>query len=256
MRNQRIAIILSGLILCILWTACSTTTNTSLEPTIEPVSIFTNTPQPTQTSTPDPTPTTFSTQEFNYDCSTSSKLPGVDLYFEDGKLSRMGNGGIQNLELSPDGEIIAVGSTYSFFLYTADTLELLNRIETDFSFQEIKFSPNSKLLALIGYSKIYIWDIESETFLSTIHDRSTDETLLDNIERMSVTFSPDSLSIAFLSTSRFKSRLTDLSLEIWSINEQELQKKWETQFDNSQTDIFRPDFSPDGKWIASPGIMG
>ena len=155
MRNQGLSVILSGLLLIFLWAACSTTPDTSVKPVIEILPSFTYTPQPTQTGTPNPTPTALPTLEIDYDCSTGSELPGVDLYFEDGKLARMGNGQAYAIDWSKDGSMLAIGGETGLYIIDANTMEKTLFINTGFLVRHLLFSPDGKWIAT-DYSSGFI----------------------------------------------------------------------------------------------------
>lgn len=72
------------------------------------------------------------------------------------EIARFGKGGITDLEVSPNGEFVAVGSPDMFWIYQLDGLELI-------SFQEkhvdqLNWSPDGKRLAIAYEQKISIWD--------------------------------------------------------------------------------------------------
>ena len=89
----------------------------------------------------------------------------------DGAIARLGKGGINVIQFSPDGTLLAVGTDVGVRLYNVTTKEeitLPNRIVAQIS--TIAFSKDGRILACAGYFNpiIQLWDVESRMELPSI----------------------------------------------------------------------------------------
>ena len=89
----------------------------------------------------------------------------------DSAIARLGNGGINIIQFSPDGALLAVGTDVGVRLYNVTTKEeitLPNRIVAQTS--TVAFSDDGRILACAGYFNpiIQFWDVESRIELPSI----------------------------------------------------------------------------------------
>lgn len=82
----------------------------------------------------------------------------------DGAITRLGKGGINVMQFSPDGKRLAVGTDIGIWLYdvaTGKEIPLPNKVIAQVN--AVTFSANSNILACCGYFNrlIQIWDIET-----------------------------------------------------------------------------------------------
>ncbi len=82
---------------------------------------------------------------------------------------RIGKGGIRDIDFSPDGTQIAVGSPSGVWLYDANTgAELGLLTEHTIEPEHIVFSPNGKTLAYGKYGYILLWDVTTRKHIKSI----------------------------------------------------------------------------------------
>ena len=89
----------------------------------------------------------------------------------EGAIVRLGKGGINTMQFSPDGTRFAVGSDVGLWVYDVATgaeVDLSNNIIGQVN--TIAFSPDSRLIACGGYFRpiIQMWDMETGTELPQI----------------------------------------------------------------------------------------
>ena len=153
----------------------------------------TPTPSPAITSTPSLTPTPTSRWD---DWQLSfTPLPSINEPIQPGNVKYVqtiavwGTGRANQIEVSPDGRILAVGTNIGAFLYDSRTYELLNILETPFAVQTIAFSSDNRLLAL-GQTQNTI-DLFERGSAQLLHRFSSPERAQTPTTSTSVIFSPD-----------------------------------------------------------------
>lgn len=82
---------------------------------------------------------------------------------------RIGKGTINDIDFSPDGTLIAVGSQSGVWFYNADTGAELNMFtEHTIEAEHIAFSSDGKTLAYGKYGDILLWDVSSRELIKSI----------------------------------------------------------------------------------------
>lgn len=193
------------------------------------------------------------------------------------ELQRWGRGSIQDLAFSPDGRILAVGSSSGVWVYDADTLAPVRLLEgKDMVIMSIDFSASGRLLATLsldgtiriwsvsGWELIHEWEkhisAESRVALSPNEElvaargdpgqcrvwRVSDGELVYTLELEghtehvdSVAFSPDGSVLA--------SGSKDKTVRLWSVSDGELLNTLE----GHARRVSGVSFSPDGALLAS-----
>ena len=118
----------------------------------------------------------------------------------EGAITRLGKGGINVIQFSPDGTRLAVGTSIGVWLYSVkDEIEIALPTENIRYFTTLAFSNDGKLLAAGGIinSGIQTWDINTGNIVSSIK-------LPDRFHRVSeLTFSKENKSIVGLGANRY-----------------------------------------------------
>ena len=158
---------LFALVLCVLFTACAPTqtglpvqasTTASLPPTITPTQ--TAIPEtPTSTSTPTPILPVLQGTPFSQPLEAIS----VENAARVSALASWGNGTLNFMALSPDGQTLTVASTIGVALYSADTLELRGSLPTDEGVNELAFYPDGQTLVLGFSNSVLLWNLPDDT---------------------------------------------------------------------------------------------
>ena len=230
-------------VLSILFVACGVTSKPT--PTVTPKPTSTPVPRPTATVPPSPTPVSpFTALQGEVGIQVSPPF---------------GKGTISQLAWSEYGTIIAVSGSEGIRLYTADTLEEIRFIPTDYLITSIAFSPDGTMLASgsadMNFSSrsswrrispwgsennfVQLWDVQTGKLLETIDAGFNYVT--------AVTFSPDGTLLA--SGGMYPN---DNAVQIWklaSISDGDL-VPWQIHKEHSRA-IFGIDFSPDGRSLLS-----
>jgi len=230
-------------LLSILFVACGSTSETA--PTAEVVPTPSFTPSPTATPIPSPTP------EPHFIASQGE----IDIQVSE----TFGKGTITQLEWSQFGRIIAIGGSEGVRLYTADTLEEIRFIPTEYLITSITFSPDGTMFATgsadMTFSSrtswrrispwgsennfVQLWDVQTGKLLETIDAGFSYVT--------TVAFSPDGALLA--SGSMYPD---DNAVRIWkvaSVFDGDL-VPWQLHKEHTRA-VFSIDFSPSGKTILS-----
>lgn len=88
------------------------------------------------------------------------------------QLAMWGKGRIEQLAYSPDGKILAVGTTAGVWLYNAETLVQLRFINTGNFVGSLAFtSDNQKLVTDVGASTLATWDVATSELLNSVRMR-------------------------------------------------------------------------------------
>ena len=112
----------------------------------------------------------------------------------DGAKARLGKGYATEIVYSPDGALLAVGSTIGVWLHDAQSGKALSLIAIDMdAINNVSFSPDGKTIAtgsgrVIGDRRVHLWDVDTATLKNTL--------LGHRGPIFSVAFSPDGKTIA------------------------------------------------------------
>lgn len=161
----RMAIAALLLISSILMTSCGAVTvptaSATLTATSTPTATATITPSPTFTVTPTFTPTLIPTPRLPLLASTSIPQPVAAISQENAgqmtQLARWGNGSVHALVYSPDGAMMAAGTSLGLYLYDSQSLEQILFEEIPESVGAVAYSPDGNFLAYSAGSQIYLW---------------------------------------------------------------------------------------------------
>jgi WD40 repeat protein len=186
MNRNLTSTIIGLLVSSLLLTSCGKKTSEPIEmtaTTLPPSKTATLTPSPTitpthtQTSTPKPTlsATLTPTETVQWDDRGLSLTP-VPLFNEIilpenidrvGVLATWGNGRANTIVLSPDGNILAVGTGIGAILYDSLNFGYITSLQTPFPVHSIAFSPDNLSIAL-GQSqgRIDVYELERESLVT------------------------------------------------------------------------------------------
>jgi WD40 repeat protein len=125
-------------------------TQTVATPTLTPSPAATQTPipSPTHTSTPTLTPTP-----------TPLPLAGP---VTDSSMVRLGKGWINDLEFSPNGDVLSVATSIGVYLYQTDTMELTSFLPSDAFVTNTAFIDDKTLITGESDGSTNVWNIEGE----------------------------------------------------------------------------------------------
>ena len=141
--------------------------------------------------------------------------------------------GVNTVDFSPDGNMLASGGDSSIQFWNAHTGEHLNTLEgrTDFV-ESVMFSPNGFTLVSAGREGIRFWRTRTVQGLRTIQEHA-----------------PPVLSVAFSpSGDSFVSGGIDWSLRLWDVRTREIRQRFEGYAASVA-------FSPDGSMLASGALF-
>jgi WD40 repeat protein len=142
---------------------------------------------------------------------------------------------MQNLALSPDGNILAVViySEHSIHLINPETGDLIKTLDLNYCCPRgLSFSVDNKVLASSTDKEIILWDITTGKEIKKL--------FTDNYPTGKIWFTPDGKSLI----ARFGQ---DHTFRIWNTNTWELQKTLQLEF------LGNISFSPDGNKFATIG---
>lgn len=139
-----------------------------------------------------------------------------------------------SVAFSPDGHILAVGSSLGIYLYDSQTLGEIRFIPTETWVRSLAFSPNGETLATGSYDKtVRLWRVADGTLLSTLEGHNS------WVRR--VAFSPDGETLASASD--------DNTVRLWRVsNDVQLHSLKE-----GTEGVRAVAFSPDGEMLATGG---
>ncbi len=139
----------------------------------------------------------------------------------EGAIARLGKGGINVMQFSPDGKRLAIGTSIGVRLYNVeDEKELILPIGNIGFFSTLAFSNDGKILAAGGIINpgIQIWETETGNIISTVK-------LPDRFYRVSeLTFSKENNTIVGLGANRYITK--------WDVNTGEEISQKEVYFSN------------------------
>jgi len=203
-------------------------------PTLVPAS-----PTPTRTSTPTwtpmPSPTSVPTPEPVRE-GTPVPLSGLPITVANAErvtqLARWGKGRIREIAYSPDGRLLAVGTSIGVHLYDAATFREVRYLETPAVVTSVAFSPDGVLLASGSEDEtVRLWRVADGSLVRTLEGHESD------VE--SVAFSPDGALLA--------SGSDDNTVRLWRVKDGSLVRTLEGHTGG----VWSVAFSPDGGLLAS-----
>jgi WD40 repeat protein len=150
---------------------------------------------PSATTTPVPTP-------------TKTPIPVITLSqtqaVPEGAIARFGLGFINVVEVSPDGQYLAVGTDIGAFLYQMDTFEEMWGTTGFSEANQLVFSPDGQYLASQHDGRVSLWKVETGEMLQSFEFQYN----VRSASRSDVAFSPDSSLLTYGSGS---------SVIVWNI---------------------------------------
>jgi len=159
------------------------------------------------------------------------------------ELNHLGKGSVRDIQFSPNGAKIFVGTDFGIYIYDSSTLEEITSINYENSLDEFLVSPDSKFLvsrhSIEVQKEFVVYDVNSGKELWKTKK-------IYNNDQMAI--SPNSNLLA-TSGNYFYDRGSEHIIQIWDI----FRRNELFTFDG-QSGILQ--FSPDGKMLASGGYGG
>ncbi len=197
----------------------SPTLAVSATPVVSPTPFASRTPRPTPSPTatrpslPTPTPP------------EEAILPS--LAGQVVQLERWGNGRVNHLAWSANGQMLAAASSVGIYIYNPASLALEQTLASDTWFSTAVFSPNNRLLAASSGAVTYVWQMPEGTLLQTIAGQGDSVTAL--------AFDPTSATLAVASGAR------DTTIRLWDPQTGTLSGALRGPKDGILSIAFRPD---------------
>lgn len=123
------------------------------------------------TATPTPTPVLTPTLTLPVLMGTPVPLPNEPITPDNvdqlQQLVMWGKGQVKQITYSPDGQLLAVGTSRGIWLHDAKTLELHRFIQTNSEIVTMAFLSDSQLIAQVGGKLINRWDITTGTLVGS-----------------------------------------------------------------------------------------
>ena len=162
-------------------------------------------------------------------------------HLPDGAKARLGKGGINEIEYSPDGTILAAATFIGVWLYDVQTGKELQLLAAEpVAVESIAFSPDGTKLASSGIgAPLSLWDVESGRLLRTFPIES-------EWSNKGVAFSPDGKIIA--------SHGQIGTVQLWDPDTGESIRTLKGQ--EAWGGLNSIQFSPDGKTLATGWLNG
>ncbi len=169
------------------------------------------------------------------------------------EMARWGNGIITDAVYSPDGSLIAIGSTLGITIYESDTFEESAHIETDAGVNRIHFSPDGETLAAgLTDNTVKIWNVASGELVNTFENAKKEDVNDQSFFEDEVTdldFSNDGKFIAAGSPAG--------AVSVWDVSSGDLIRtdirRNNSEFTGYISSVF---FSPDGQSLFSASWDG
>ncbi len=147
-------------------------------------------------------------------------------------LAMWGRGQVKQIAYSPDGQLLAVGTSSGIWLHNAKTLELRRLIPANSEILAMTFLADGQLMAQVGGKTINRWDVTTGTLVGSWQVKDF------NLER--VAFAPDGKVLA--------TALNDGRIGFWDITGGQLLR---TSAGHPHRLAGGLTFSPDGSLLAS-----
>ena len=114
------------------------------------------------------------------------------------EIARWGMGGVNVVRWSPDGKILALGTTSGLFLYDAQTKEFLRFIDTQFNVIEMSFNPlGGEIAAGSPTGIVRTWNPESGDLIQSFtYTRPVSDEIKSTIRVMTIIYSSDGEHLA------------------------------------------------------------
>ena len=160
----------------------------------------------------------------------------------EGAKLRIGMGRVEDLQFSPDGQLLAVATSVGIWLYDTETYAPHNLIAANQGgITTIAFSADSRRLACgSGHYTLSVWDVRSGNLLKTFGlEKSNPEVVWEPMSVASVAFSPDGRKL--MSFARHED-----TLRVWDVRTGNLLKT----FKYRRVPANSAAFSPDGQTLA------
>lgn len=207
--ERRLKLLTSLLFLCLILTACQPKSpiqpaetpiiNTlTASQTLTPFSTRTSTPTVTITPTPlatltaSPTPT--ATSRWDDRTLSHTPLPPINETISINNTNQVravavwGTGGANDVAISPDGQILAIGTNLGAFLYDSLSYQTLTILQTPHAVQSIDFSTDNRYIALGQSSQtIDLYERDAYTLVTRLTFEDWD---LPDHHQITVSFSP------------------------------------------------------------------
>jgi len=150
--------------------------------------------------------------------------------------ARLGKGSIEQIAYSPDGKLLAIVGGLGIWLYDADNLNEAGLLEAD-PMISVAFSPDGKILASGGSDKaIRLWDVQEQKQIGLLQGHTRGV--------RSVAFRADGKTLA--------SGGGDATVRLWDVQEQK-----QTGVLQGHTDlVLSVVYSPDGETLTSASMDG
>ncbi len=209
--------------------------------------VFTPTPTLAPSSTPFPTatPTLTPTVALPVLAGTPAPLPVEPISPQNAEriqeLAIWGKGSPRQVAFSPDGKLLAVGTTIGIWLYDAETLDEIRFIETPTWVSGMAFSADgSRLFAQTGAAIVWTWDTGTGECLNEW--RLQGDVPGESLSRRAVTFSPGDTGL--IAVSEYE------KIWIWDLNQE---KRLHT-LEGHTSQVESLTFSSDAKFLASASL--
>ena len=161
-------------------------------------------------------------------------------HLPEGATARLGKGEIRDIQYSPDGTRLAVGSSIGVWLYDAYTGEELNLFREHWhQASSVMFSPDGRTLASGDSNGIHLWNVGTGQRFFTIRD-----TWNVPVNGWTISFSPDGQTLA--------SGARDGVIRLWDTNTGQHKQSFTGRTDG----ISSISFGPDGSMLATGNSNG
>ncbi len=241
--NRKRWLLATGILLASLIAPAAGCEGGPAEPVASPTPPPSLTPAPTTT----PTPTPALARQLPILAGTPVPMPQEPITPENAadivELAMWGKGKVQEVTYSPDGRLLAVGTSVGIWLYDAETLDLIRFIETSRWVDSLTFTPDGvRIVAGLGASVVSSWDVATGSLVSSLKLR--EHVVGGSLERKGA-FAVHGRMLAAISNE------DDPVVWLWDVERGELLHTLEghTSWVTSLA------FSPDGSLLASGGAM-